>query len=70
MKEPMPRKGEIWMRWNKLVTILDIKDSTHAEIKLVEYMTPDGNIGSTDALSWQEWMDEGTCYPMSERVEK
>ena len=69
-KLDLPKKGEVWMRWKTLVTILDVIDSGLVGVKLIQYMTPDGRFGSIDSKTWQNNILDGSSYVVACNVEQ
>lgn len=64
-KPDLPKKGEIWMRWGTLVTILDVIESGLVGIQLVQFMTPDSFMGSVDSHTWRASTLDGNSYAVA-----
>jgi|TARA_Y100000034_G_scaffold114239_1_gene150153 hypothetical protein len=55
-----PKKGEIWMRWGALVTILDVISLGGSNSRdLIQFMHPEGTIGTVDKFTWRENVRSG-----------
>jgi|ETNvirenome_6_85_1030632.scaffolds.fasta_scaffold168821_2 hypothetical protein len=61
-KPALPKKGEIWSRWDTLVTIVAVIESGIPGTQMIQYMTPDYNIGSMDSRSWRANIEEGGLF--------
>jgi len=60
-KVDRPKKGEIWSRWDTLITVLDVTVVGRHQF-MVQYMTPDYHIGSMDSLTWRAWASGGAIF--------
>jgi hypothetical protein len=61
LKVDRPKKGEIWSRWDTLITVLDVTVVGRHQF-MVQYMTPDYHIGSMDSLTWRAWASGGAIF--------
>lgn len=68
-KPDLPKKGELWIRWDTLVTILGVIESGLVGIQLVQFMTPDGHQGAVDSRTWRANMLDGFTFAVAKRDE-